>query len=205
VKFFSNTFSGGQNDKIFLSSVNIFLKLKSPISSHYVSMITGDASLTAIHVAKTTGMLPQDDTQIYTFDLKTEKWHDLDHLMEFDLEKMPNDNLCLTGVELAHILAKCEQSFITRLLIRVRVFARVSPKQKELIILELKEAGFYTVMCGDGTNDVGALRHSHVGVALLASSVGEKLEKQREFMEKKRKADMLMRMPSHGLFLRFFF
>ena len=75
---------------------------------------------------------------------------------------------------------------VKRIIPKVRVFARTSPRQKELIIIELKANGFYTVMCGDGTNDVGALKHSHVGVALLSSSVGEKLEKQREFMQKRR-------------------
>merc|ERR1719495_959486 len=84
---------------------------------------------------------------------------------------------------------------ISNIIPRIRVFARTSPKQKESIIQELKAGGFYTVMCGDGTNDVGALKHSHVGVALLSSSVGEKLEKQREFMQKRRQAQIMMRAP----------
>jgi magnesium-transporting ATPase (P-type) len=72
-----------------------------------------------------------------------------------------------TGVDSDSVLLK-------NLCPHVTIFARVSPAQKETIVLALNDSGLYTLMCGDGTNDVGALKAAHVGVSIVNDPEFEK-------------------------------
>jgi cation-transporting ATPase 13A1 len=49
-----------------------------------------------------------------------------------------------------------------------KIFARMTPDAKETVIQCLHSVGALCLMCGDGANDVGALKEADVGVALLS-------------------------------------
>ncbi|KAI0236692.1 putative cation-transporting ATPase 1 [Massospora cicadina] len=139
-------------------------------SAHRVIMITGDNALTACHVATEVGIA---ERELLIIDNHGDKLScvSVDEATSFELTfngTLPQDlapyDLCITGPA----LALCEgRPIFLDLLERVWVYARVSPSQKEDILSGLKRLGYITLMCGDGTNDVGALKQAHIGVALL--------------------------------------
>lgn len=160
-------------------------------ASHYVTMITGDNPLTACHVAKKLKFTDKTTLILQHPNDKDSSWHwqsindkivlplSSKNIRKDVIEKY---DLCLTGEAFTYLQTE-ETKLLKILLPNVRVFARVAPKQKEVVVTTLKSLGFTTLMCGDGTNDVGALKHAHVGVALLANAPEKIPEKKKKKAE----------------------
>ncbi|KAJ0406574.1 hypothetical protein P43SY_004463 [Pythium insidiosum] len=152
-------------------SGEIIQKLKD--SSHQVSMITGDATLTAVHVSKEVNIVTrpaliltekeESGRLVWT---RAEDDSVVVDYMSKDLAVLVRQyDLCVNGKTLA--AAGEVDEVIWSNLAKIRVFARMTPELKEKVLTCLKKVGHHTLMCGDGGNDVGALKQAHIGVALL--------------------------------------
>lgn len=161
-------------------------------ASHKVVMITGDNPLTACHVAKELRFTKKPILVLTANDDGTRwQWQGIVGDVKIPIggkssqkvkETIKEYDFCITGDGLL-FLNEFEPDYLNDVLPYATVFARFAPKQKEFIITSLKRLGYYTLMCGDGTNDVGALKHAHVGVSILSNAplrAGEKREKKKE-------------------------
>ncbi|KAJ3676324.1 hypothetical protein LUZ60_003736 [Juncus effusus] len=150
-------------------SASVLLELKN--SSHDLAMITGDQALTACYVSSQVHIISKP-TLILT---RSNNSGAYDWLSPDESERVPfnmkeveelaeSHDLCIGG-DCFEMLQRTNA--VIQVIPYVKVFARVAPEQKELILTTFKTVGRMTMMCGDGTNDVGALKQAHVGIALL--------------------------------------
>ena len=142
-------------------------------------MINGDNTLTACHVARQLKVCKTSTTIILTYVDGSWSWQSVDlkvwlllagpdTLLRTELTQFfKGTDMCSTGEGLLYLLTT-DPSLVRRLLPHVQVFFKVNPKQKGAVVTTLKALGYDTLMCGDGTNDAGALKHSNVGEAIIS-------------------------------------
>mmetsp|Transcript_10376 Transcript_10376/g.34080 ORF Transcript_10376/g.34080 Transcript_10376/m.34080 type:complete len:1431 (-) Transcript_10376:1171-5463(-) len=154
--------------------------------SHFVAMATGDAPLTALHVSAEVGITtrsPEDSLMLQEIGETGLEWvsgrcDDSGNPFRKQPYAGPGSiqalaktkDLCVTGSALR--LAVSLDPAVWKEMEHIKVFARMAPEDKEAVLRALNEQGHHTLMCGDGANDVGALKQAHVGIALLAGFGG---------------------------------
>jgi cation-transporting ATPase 13A1 len=200
-----------------------------------VAMVTGDALLTAIHVAKEVDICDSDSPTNTSQEL-AEKSKELKQLLEkrraekstaitnghkkavkpilileqddkgtmfwqsYEDDSRGSDyvakdvpqlakshDLAITGSNLA--IAYEYDPATKTILEHFKVFARMSPDAKETVIECLHSVGKLCLMCGDGANDVGALKQADVGVALLSGFGDVNVDKGEDGNVKKEQAN----------------
>ncbi|GLV38282.1 anne boleyn [Carabus blaptoides fortunei] len=152
-----------------------------------VVMITGDNIQTALSVARECGIVSQGDKILDTVVVPVDKtggvkieFHEtgiplsipqqvaLRFSSEADLENSLQEtkyHLAMTGKSWA-LAREYFPELIPKLATKGIVFARMSGEQKQQLVLELQNLGYYVAMCGDGANDCGALKAAHTGISL---------------------------------------
>src|ERR671933_916439 len=76
------------------------------------------------------------------------------------------DSRAISGLELADL----DEPRLGEVASEITVFGRVTPSQKEQLVLALRGRGHYVAMIGDGVNDVLSLKRANLGIAMHSGS-----------------------------------
>ncbi|KAK9171895.1 P-type ATPase A domain containing protein, partial [Cryptosporidium meleagridis] len=183
-----------ENDLIFCGFLALYCPIKKHSKSvieelnqsdHQCIMITGDNILTAFHVAKNVSITNNCKDILILSKSDDETCNNINYVWKYSngniFNKFDNNlthliqinnkfNIGTTGnIFQSFIEDFKETKILEQFLLFTKIYARMSPKNKQTLINIYNNMGKMTLMCGDGTNDVGALKHSHVGISLLSN------------------------------------
>ena len=149
-----------------------------------IKMCTGDSVLTAVSVARECGIL-DTAAPVYAPRLtwgvgekaRAEiEWVNLDddaqRLDSYTLDPLEGSlrlrdiELAVSGEILRTLIERSALETVERMLVRAKVFARMSPEQKQNLVERLQDLGYTVSFTGDGANDCGALKAADVGLSL---------------------------------------
>ena len=151
-------------------------------SNHRVIMITGDAPLTAIAVARMlnigTYIDNKQNQKSKIFEDISEASSNISNILS-SLKRADSSQDSTLGCVTGRFLEAFDRSHTAaetaQLCRQISIFARVSPSQKERVIQLLNDfCGEHTAMVGDGSNDTGALKRSNVGIAVISNPAAER-------------------------------
>ncbi|KAG8298204.1 polyamine-transporting ATPase 13A3-like [Homalodisca vitripennis] len=150
-----------------------------------VVMVTGDNILTAVSVARECGIIEGGETVVEVIAEEENNRSSLQIRFScgggfsksmpatygsmIDCELGANINapyrIAISGKSWGMIREHAPE-LIPKIAVKGAVFARMSSEQKQQLVQELQQLGYYVAMCGDGANDCGALKAAHAGISL---------------------------------------
>lgn len=135
-------------------------------------MITGDNALTAAFIGQQLAF--GNGSSLFAAKANSEntiEWQDLNEKVVTTTKSAAevatlskSHQLCINGDILSLVILFSEAGKQVR---HMHIFSRTSPAQKGMIVGLLNQEGHKTLMCGDGTNDVGSLKRADVGLAIV--------------------------------------
>ncbi|KAI1827536.1 hypothetical protein F4861DRAFT_536103 [Xylaria intraflava] len=158
-------------------------------------MVTGDNILTAISVARNCGLVDRNahcfapyfaegnsrdanarlqwesiDDPAYQLDkrslLPLAVPAERDASLPYDITNLQNYSLAISGEVFRWIVDFAPNDVMQKMLVRGKIFARMSPDEKHELVEKLQSIGYCCGFCGDGANDCGALKAADVGISL---------------------------------------
>lgn len=77
-----------------------------------------------------------------------------------------NYDIAITGEVFTYLLNNLSPEIIEKVLVMTKIYARMSPEQKNDLVEAFQTLGYCVAMVGDGANDCGALKSADVGISI---------------------------------------